>query len=196
MKPMKPMKPAGPKRERGPFLETPRLRGGPIAAGNLSDLQKIFGDREVTRTLGGLRSPEQIQQTFDRLDSHWEEHGYGPWFFADANGGFVGYAGLLHTRVADVDEIELLYALTADHWNQGFASEMAASVLGQAFDELGVESLVCFTLTTNRASQRVMEKAGFTYVRDITHATLPHVLYRQSRSAWKERLARASNARD
>ncbi len=34
------------------------------------------------------------------------------------------------------------------------------------------------TLPTNRASRRVMEKAGFGYERDTVHAGLPHVLYR------------------
>jgi ribosomal-protein-alanine N-acetyltransferase len=174
---------------RGPVLETERLKGRPLAGRHLADLHKIFADPEVTRTLGGVRSPEQIQQTFERFDSHWEEHGYGPWFFADARDEFVGYAGLLHTHVDGLDAIELLYALTADHWNRGFASEMAASVLAHAFDGLGIETLVCFTLTTNRASQRVMQKAGFRYVRGITHATLPHVFYQQSRTDWeRERL--------
>jgi RimJ/RimL family protein N-acetyltransferase len=45
--------------------------------------------------------------------------------------------------------------------------------------------LVCFTLTTNHASQRVMEKVGFRYERDVLHAGLPHVLYRLSASAWR-----------
>ncbi len=47
--------------------------------------------------------------------------------------------------------------------------------------------VVCFTLTTNRASQRVMEKAGFEYERDIVHAGLPHVFYRITASGWKGR---------
>jgi RimJ/RimL family protein N-acetyltransferase len=39
---------------------------------------------------------------------------------------------------------------------------------------------VSFTLTTNRASQRVMEKAGLGFDRRIEHAGLPHLLYRLS----------------
>lgn len=35
-----------------------------------------------------------------------------------------------------------------------------------------------FTLTTNRASERVMAKAGLRRDREIVHAGLPHVLYR------------------
>ena len=54
------------------------------------------------------------------------------------------------------------------------AREVAALGLGR----LGLAGLVARTLPTNRASRRVMEKAGFGYERDTVHARLPHVLYR------------------
>jgi RimJ/RimL family protein N-acetyltransferase len=47
-----------------------------------------------------------------------------------------------------------------------------------AFEDLGLIDVVCFTLPANRASRRVMEKAGFEYERDVVHAGSPHVLYR------------------
>ena len=179
-------------RKRGPILETARLRGHPLESRHLDDLQRIFGDPEVTRTLGGLRNAEQIEKIFERFDSHWEQHGYGPWFFADASGAFVGYAGVIETRVDDLAGIELLYALAANHWRQGFGSEMAECIVAQAFGPLQIEELLCFTLTTNRGSQRVMENAGFRYLREITHATLPHVLYSQSLAEWRVRTPQTS----
>ncbi|BAY22030.1 hypothetical protein NIES2100_17930 [Calothrix sp. NIES-2100] len=33
-------------------------------------------------------------------------------------------------------------------------------------------------MTTNLASQRVMQKLGFQYERDMMYANLPHVFYR------------------
>ena len=47
------------------------------------------------------------------------------------------------------------------------------------FAQLKLPELVSFTQTTNVASRRVMEKAGFRYERDFTYASTPHVLYRQ-----------------
>ena len=58
------------------------------------------------------------------------------------------------------------------------ATEMAKAYIQIAFNELKLANVVSFTLHTNRASQRVMEKAGMKYERDIIHADLPHVLYR------------------
>jgi ribosomal-protein-alanine N-acetyltransferase len=45
--------------------------------------------------------------------------------------------------------------------------------------------VVAFTLPTNWASRRVMEKVGFTFERDIVHAGLRHVLYRIANPVWK-----------
>lgn len=83
--------------------------------------------------------------------------------------------------------MELVCALMAEYWNRGLATEMAEEILSVAFEKLGMADVICFTLTTNRASQRVMEKAGFEYERDIVHAGLPHVLYSLTASGWRER---------
>jgi RimJ/RimL family protein N-acetyltransferase len=55
---------------------------------------------------------------------------------------------------------------------------MGEQILKIGFELLKLPEIVCFTLTTNKASQRVMEKLGFKYERDIIHAHLPHLLYR------------------
>jgi RimJ/RimL family protein N-acetyltransferase len=95
-----------------------------------------------------------------------------------ADGRFVGRAGLHNTHVGGNDEVELAYALMAEFWGKGLATEMVRAVMTVAVERLNMTDVVCFTLTTNRASQRVMEKAGFEYERDVVHAGLPHVLYR------------------
>ena len=136
---------------------------------------------------GGVLSDEETQQFLHKHLDHWDRYGYGLWAFRDrADGRFVGRAGLYNTLVGGNDEVELAYALVAEYWNRGLATEMALAILRVAFDQLKMTDLVCFTLTTNRASQRVMEKAGFEYERDVVHAGLPHVLYRITASGWRE----------
>jgi ribosomal-protein-alanine N-acetyltransferase len=75
--------------------------------------------------------------------------------------------------------VELHYALIPEFWGQGLVTEMAAAIVGIGFEQLGLKEIVSFTLPSNRASQRVMEKVGFQYERDIIHADLPHVLFRR-----------------
>ena len=136
----------------------------------------------------GVVSDEETQRFLRRHLDHWDRYGYGLWAFRDREDDrFVGRAGLYNTHVGGSDEVELAYALMAEYRNRGLATEMAEAILGVAFERLGMADVVCFTLTTNRASQRVMEKAGFEYERDVVHAGLPHVLYRITVSGWKER---------
>ena len=68
--------------------------------------------------------------------------------------------------------------MVADRWGQGLATEMAEAAVDAALRKLQLASLVAFTLPSNKASSRVMEKVGFSYERDIVYADLPHVLYR------------------
>jgi hypothetical protein len=39
-----------------------------------------------------------------------------------------------------------------EYWGRGLATEMAEAILRVAFEGLGMTDVVCFTLTTNRAS--------------------------------------------
>jgi ribosomal-protein-alanine N-acetyltransferase len=156
-------------------FRTDRLLAVRLREEHIGEIQRIHLDPNVMATLGGLRSDEESAHYLrDNLD-HWYRYGYGMWVFRDrAHGRFVGRAGLRNTHVGGNDEVELAYALMADYWGRGLATE----ILKLAFVRLDLDDIVCFTLPTNRASQRVMEMAGFEYERDVVHAGTPHVLYR------------------
>jgi ribosomal-protein-alanine N-acetyltransferase len=119
---------------------------------------------------------------FERDMSHWEHHGFGQWWWrASVTGELVARGGLQWTMVAGEAAIEVGWAVAPRHWSRGVATELAAASLEVGFDELGLDSIVAYTLVTNAASRRVMEKAGMRYERDVTHLSLPHVLYRVQR---------------
>jgi ribosomal-protein-alanine N-acetyltransferase len=105
-------------------------------------------------------------------------------FRTKADSRVVGRGGLRHVHVGGHDAVEIAYALMADFWGRGLATEMAEAILTVAFEHLGRADIVAFTLPTNRASRRVMEKVGCTCERTIVHAGLPHVLYRIKREAF------------
>jgi [ribosomal protein S5]-alanine N-acetyltransferase len=167
---------------------TERLLAERLGSQHFADLSRMHHDPRVMKTLapaghpnGGMLSDEETRRFLDKDAAHWEQYGYGLWALrANSDGRFVGRAGLRHTQVGGTDEVELAYALVADAWGQGFATEIAGALVGLGFDQLGLATIVCFTLTTNRASQRVMQKAGFRYERDLIHAGLPHVFYRRT----------------
>jgi ribosomal-protein-alanine N-acetyltransferase len=160
-------------------LVTARMTARRIAQSDFDDLLRLNQDATVMATLGGVRSAAEVRQMMRDALEHWERHGYGIWIFGERDGGgFVGRAGLRRVTIEGEQVVELLYALMPEFWNRGIASEMAHTILDAA-QRLALEEVVAFTLPSNRASRRVMEKAGFHYDRDITWAGLPHVLYRR-----------------
>lgn len=163
-------------------FRTDRLIATCLGAGDFSELCAMHQDPRVMATLGGLRSAEQTRHFLQENLDHWERHGYGLWVFRHkADRRFVGRGGLRNVTVAGTTEVEVAYAVMAEFWGQGFATEMAAASLEVAFVHLGLGVVVAFTLPTNHASRRVMGKVGFRYERDVLHAGLPHVLYRIKR---------------
>ena len=162
-------------------LNTPRLIGTPASPDDFADIRRLHSDPRVMATLsadGAIFAEEQTRAFLERAASHWKSHGFGLWLFREhASGDFVGYGGIRHAEVEGRDEIELAYAIRSDHWRKGFATEIAMAAIQHGFDTMHLDRIVAFTLPHNRASRSVMENCGFTYSRDITHASLPHVLY-------------------
>jgi ribosomal-protein-alanine N-acetyltransferase len=68
-----------------------------------------------------------------------------------------------------------------ERWGEGLATELALASIDAGFGTLGLDELIAFTLIHNRASRRVMEKAGLSYEREFLHVGLPHALYRRVR---------------
>jgi ribosomal-protein-alanine N-acetyltransferase len=101
-------------------------------------------------------------------------------------GRFVGYCGVAPAGAAP-GEIELLYASRPEFWDAGFTTRMARLAVDWAFREQDFACLVAYTMTSNAASRRVIEKTGFVYERDIEYASLPHVFFRLTRQRWSVR---------
>ena len=160
-------------------LETERLRAEPITAAHQDELCTLLGDPRVGATLGGVLTPARVAASIERQQEHWKRHGVGLWLWSErATGAPIARGGLVHTHVGDRDEVEVAWAVMTARWGEGFATELGAASVRVAFDQLGLDDLVSFTLHDNHASRHVMEKLGFSYERDVVHAGLPHELYR------------------
>jgi ribosomal-protein-alanine N-acetyltransferase len=160
-------------------LETRRLIGERLCSEHFAFLRSLHGDPRVMATLGGLRSPDETRGWLEANVEHWSRHGFGAWVFRlRETDEAVAYAGLRHVEILGCDEVEVLYSVAAERWGEGLATEMTGALVEHAFGRLGLAELVALTLTTNRGSQRVMEKNGFAYERDFEYVGLPHVLYR------------------
>ena len=142
----------------------------------------LFADPAVATTLwpreGDERTDERALEVLRRDVEHWQAHAFGPWvFFELATGVFVGRGGLRHSVIAGSPCVEVLYALRPDAWGRGYATEIALVAVQQA-RELRIREVVGLAATTNRASRRVLEKAGLPPRQPVEHAGLPHLLGR------------------
>ena len=160
-------------------LRTARLVLRRMVEADLDDLVRFHADPRVMGTLGGTRDARRTADDLTRNLEHWERHGFGYWTAVDAaSGAFAGRGGLRRIEIGGAPEVELGYGLLPAYWGSGLATELACAGVRAAFDLVGLQDLICFSLPGNAASRRVMEKAGFTYERDVVYAGLDHVLYR------------------
>ncbi len=143
----------------------------------------LFSDPAVATplwpgALGGVRSARQAAEILARDIEHWQNASFGPWVFFEAGSDmFVGRGGLRRCRIAGGDSVEILYAVRSDAWGDGYATEIATRAVAHA-RRLALPELVGFTAISNRASQRVLQKAGIELTELVTYAGIPHLLGR------------------
>jgi len=165
-------------------FETARMRAEPIGPEHRDGLIALLGDPRVGATLGGVASPQAVDEQIAMLVRQWAEDGFGWYAFRDRDTGvLVARGGPRRCHVAGNDEVEIGWTVAPERWNQGLATELGAASIELAFGPLALPDVVSFTLAGNLASRRVMEKLGFAYERDTDYAGWPHVLYRLSASS-------------
>ena len=165
-------------------FETERLRAEPLDRSHLDALSRLHRDERVMATLGGVATEDETREWLERNLEHWRRHGFGLFVFNDRETGrFVARAGIRRIEIGGREEVEVAYALVPDRWGTGLATEIAQALVGVAFERLGLPDVVAYTLPTNVASRRVLEKAGLAYERDIEHDGETHVLYRRRAAA-------------
>jgi [ribosomal protein S5]-alanine N-acetyltransferase len=166
-------------------IETARMLGERLAPEHARELAALLGDPRVARTLSpteGPRSEARVREIVASQAAAWELDGIGMWLLRDrADGAMVGRGGLQHTLATGSDEVEIGWAIVPERWGQGLATELAHASIEVAFGELQLDSVIAYSLVSNGASRRVMEKAGLVYERDFEHVSLPHVIYRRRR---------------
>jgi RimJ/RimL family protein N-acetyltransferase len=161
-------------------FSTPRLSAEKLHEGHLADLVALHLDHDVSRYLGGVRSPEVTKTYLSANMAHWDRHGFGLWALRTHAGEFAGRAGLRHVVVEGVEDVEIAYAFRRALWGQGLASEIGTALVAIGLSQLELPSLVGLVSPENRASRRVLEKSGFAVERNAIWRGEEVVLYRSA----------------
>lgn len=174
-------------------LQTERLQLRLWRPADQPPFAALNADPRVMEHFPQALSQEQSDAMVTRIESHFDQHGFGFWA-VEIPGvtSFAGAIGLAVPRFAAhfTPCVEIAWRLAADCWGKGYATEGARAVLAFGFEVLELEEIVAFTVPGNSASRRVMEKIGMTHTAadDFAHPALPeghplerHVLYRALR---------------
>src|SRR5580698_9383039 len=159
-------------------LKTPRLLLRRWSDSGRLPFQKINADARVMEFMPEQLTPEASDELFDRAESHFIQHGFGPFAveYLEQN-AFIGFIGLSipNFDAPFMPAVEIGWRLAYDYWGRGLATEGAREVVRHAFDILRLPGLVSFTVPANLRSRRVMERIGMVRdsAGDFDHPGLP-----------------------
>ncbi|MCX5498767.1 GNAT family N-acetyltransferase [Streptomyces sp. NBC_00053] len=148
-----------------PALHTARLHLAPYTPGDEEDFVALFQDPLVSRWMGeGTQSEAEDRALFGRVFSKvYAQDLFDVWAVRH-EGRFVGHAEIKPST--DVGGHEIVYALAATAWGQGFGTEIAQALTGYGLDTLGLTEVHATVAADNAASLTLLGRIGFRHVRD------------------------------
>lgn len=170
--------------------ETARLTLRRWAPEDRAPFARLNADPEVMAFFPGPLDREASDALADRIEAHFEAHGFGVWAVSlRGDDAFLGFVGLSRVsfEAPFSPAVELAYRLGRGAWGRGYAVEAAQEACRVGFSELGLREIVAFTVPENLRSRGVMERLGMRRdeAGDFEHPSLPeghrlrrHVLYR------------------
>jgi ribosomal-protein-alanine N-acetyltransferase len=144
-----------------PQLETSRLLLRRLVNSDIQDLFEVASEPEVTRyiTWETHRTPDDTRRFIQVVHDWYERQEVLYWgVVRKSDMRLIGTCGIFEWVVRDA-RAELSYTLGRPYWGQGYASEIAGTLIRFAFETLQLNRLEGRCLRENVASARVLEKA-------------------------------------
>ncbi|MGN1017007.1 MAG: GNAT family N-acetyltransferase [Faecousia sp.] len=155
-------------------IETPRLILRPWRQSDLDDFYE-YASVDGVGQMAGWQPHESVQKTQMILDLFIQEKKTFALELKE-NGKVIGSLGLEPRE--EENEIpgprigrEIGYVLSKDYWGRGLMPEAVKAVIDYCFTVLGFDYLTCGHFFRNGQSRRVIEKCGFSYLKDIDFET-------------------------
>lgn len=170
-----------------PTLTTAHLNLRPFTPDDAPPLHRILNEKGVLRYFPGTQRPtqEQVQRMVLGQIKHWQEHGCGWWALETIDQRqFIGWCGLQY--LPDTDEIEVGYLLDKVYWGRGWATEAGLVSLQYGFETLKITPIVGIVHPDNKASQRVLEKLGMTFIEETCYFGMDCFRYLMTDSDWSK----------
>lgn len=152
-------------------IDTARLTLRPVTLNDFKVSHQLLSDPDVM--LFSLKGPYSEQQTTDFINHCIQQTKKDkPTLLAVIDREtnlFIGYCGFYIQKINGVEEVELGYRLSKQHWGKGLATEAAQAVKAHALKEMGLTRLISIIEKENVASIRVAEKNGFILEKEMLY---------------------------
>ena len=146
-----------------PYLPTKRLELIDINQSHLTDYYNIFKDEKVTKYYNMIpfKNEEEAQKYIDWFQSRFKDKLGIRWGIKlKDNKRIIGTAGF--NNYQRNHRANLGYDLHVDFWNKGYITEALSEILYFGFEMLEINRIEAEVMQGNVASERVLEKLGFT----------------------------------
>lgn len=159
------------------FIETERLILRRWKEEDRKPFAEMNGNPNVMKYFPSTLSTEESSAFVDRINSEFEETGYGLYAVETKDTGeFIGYVGF-HRFTFDAPfspNWEIGWRISDKFWHKGYATEAATACINYAREKKMCNTLYSFTAVPNIPSENVMKRIGMSYEMTFMHPKLPH----------------------
>jgi [ribosomal protein S5]-alanine N-acetyltransferase len=144
----------------------------PISEADLDLMDRMNQDSETMKFVGGVGTPRsRVEEFIQKQQGEFACRGWGWLVIESQQREKLGFVFL--KPCSRLSEIELGYRICRDHWGQGYATESAQLLLSHALNEININPVVAAVDPLNIASEKVLQRIGMQYWKDIEWETTP-----------------------
>lgn len=147
------------------LFQTERLLVRHFTADDSEHFFVLNSNEEIVRYIRAPKSREECDAFLKEVLAATEANpAIGRWIAVDKVSGIpVGSIGII--PVEGSSNLQLGYAFLPEHWGKGYATELAVAAMHYVFTQTDLHTIYAYTETPNVASQKVLLKAGFKFLR-------------------------------
>lgn len=148
-------------------LETNRLRIRPFTLEDAQDIFEIAGNPKVNQYMmySQYKNLEEVKEWIGKVEGKSRKL-----VFEKKNcGKVIGIGSIKFKNNRQAYELE--YSINNKFWNQGYATEASKALIKWANQNMGARKFFASHASGNLASARVLEKCGFSFLKNSHYQT-------------------------
>lgn len=156
------------------MAQTAKCTLRPWDESDLDNLVKYAGNYHVAKNMTDAFPHPYTREDGEKYIASTRQMQPARIFAIVVNGRAVGSIGFFPQTDIHAKNAEMGYWLAQEYWGQGIMVDAVEQLVKYAFDTVDITRIFARPFGTNKASQRVLEKAGFTLEACFEKALFKH----------------------